>query len=72
MYVILIYSRSSFVFDAFPLSNFTSNDFYNTHFLARGIFNFAQGGIFKKSMKASFKLTKLIATGEPSINTSLQ
>ena len=32
---------------------------------------FSQDDIFKKSMKASLKFTKLITTGEPSINTSL-
>ena len=40
------------------------------YFSANGNFNYGQDGIFKKSMKASFKLTKLII-GEPSIKASL-
>ena len=38
---------------------------------ASGAFNFAQDNIFRKSIKASFKLTKLTTTGEPSTKTSL-
>ena len=41
------------------------------YFSASGAFNFAQEDIFKKSIKASFKLTKLTTTGEPNMKTSL-
>ena len=41
------------------------------YFSASGIFNFAKDDIFKKSSKASLKLTKLIASSEPSFKTSL-
>ena len=41
------------------------------HFSVSCVFNYAQDDIFKKSIKASFKLTKLTTTGEPSIKTSL-
>ena len=41
------------------------------HFSASGVFNFAQDDIFKKSIKASFKITKLTTSGEPSSKTSL-
>ena len=35
------------------------------------VFNYAQDDIFKKSIKASLKLTQLTTTGEPSIKASL-
>ena len=45
--------------------------YLGVYFSANGIFNYAQDDIFKKSIKATFKLTKTITSGEPSINTSL-
>ena len=62
---------SKFYFKETCLENVRHYRYLGVHFSASGIFNFAQDDIFKKSMKASFKLTKLITTGEPSINTSL-
>ena len=41
------------------------------HYRYLGVFNFAKDDIFKKSLKASFKLTKLTTTGEPRMKTSL-
>ena len=41
------------------------------YFSASGAFNFAQDDMFRKSIKASFILTKLTTTGEPSMKTSL-
>ena len=37
------------------------------YFSASGIFNYGQQGIFNKARKASFKLTKLDTSAEPSI-----
>ena len=45
--------------------------YLGVYFSAGGNFDYGQEDIFKKSMKASFKLTKLITSGEPSIKTSL-
>ena len=44
--------------------------YLGVYFSASGNFNYGQDDIFKKSMKASFKLTKLLTSGEPSIKTS--
>ena len=53
------------------LENVRKYRYLGAHFSASGVFNFAQDDILKKSIKASFKLTNLITTGELSINTSL-
>ena len=60
-----------FYFKETCLENVRHYRYLGVHFSASGIFNFAQDDIFKKSMKASFKLTKLITTGESSINIKL-
>ena len=53
------------------LENVRHYRYLGVHFSASGVFNFAKDDIFKKSLKASFKLTKLTTTGEPSMKTSL-
>ena len=53
------------------LENVKNYRYLGVYFSASGIFNYAQDDIFKKSFKATFKLTKTIISGEQSINTSL-
>ena len=45
--------------------------YLGVYFSASGIFNYGQQDIFNKARKASFKLTKLVSSAEPSIKTSL-
>lgn len=45
--------------------------YLGVYFSASGSFNYGQQEIYQKSLKASFKLTKLITSAEPSINTSI-
>lgn len=63
--------QSKFYFNEDCLENVKHYRYLGVYFSASGIFNYGQDDIFKKSMKASFKLTKLITSGEPSIKTSL-
>ena len=57
-----------FYFDDKCLENVRHYRYLGVYFSASGNFNYGQDDIFKK---ASFKLTKLITSGEPSINNSL-
>ena len=41
------------------------------YFSASGIFSYGQNDIFNKARKATFKVTKLITSAEPSVKTSL-
>lgn len=74
---VLVFNKSgkliqdSFVFNDEYLENVKHYRYLGIYFSASGIFNYAQDDIFKKSMKASFKLTQSITSGEPSIKTSL-
>ena len=45
--------------------------YLGVYFSASGIYNYGQQDIFNKARKASFKLTKLVTSAEPSIKTSL-
>ncbi|MEW8546081.1 MAG: hypothetical protein AB2693_21380, partial [Candidatus Thiodiazotropha sp.] len=53
------------------LENVKNYRYLGVYFSVSGIFSCAQDDIFKKSIKATFKLTKSITSGEPSIRTSL-
>ena len=63
--------ENKFYFNEECLENVRHYLYLGVHFSASGVFNFAKDDIFKKSLKASFKLTKLTTTGEPSMKTSL-
>ena len=63
--------ENMFYFNEECLENVRHYRYLGVHFSASGVFNFAKDDIFKKSLKASFKLTKLTTTGEPSMKTSL-
>ena len=63
--------HNNFFFNDICLENVKHYRYLGVYFSANGIFNCAQDDIFKKSIKATFKLTKSIISGEPSINTSL-
>ena len=63
--------QNNFFFNDICLENVKHYCYLGVYFSASGIFNCAQDDIFKKSIKATFKLTKSIISGEPSINTSL-
>ena len=63
--------EDKFHFDENCLENVRQYRYLGVHFSESDVFNYAQDDIFKKSIKASFKLTKLTTTGEPSIKTSL-
>ena len=61
-------SEDKFYFDEDCLENVRHYRYLGVHFsVSSGVFNYAQADIFKKSVKASFKLTKLTTTGESSI-----
>lgn len=74
---VLIFNKSgkliqnTFSFGNDVLENVRHYRYLGVYFSASGCFNFGQEDIFKRSMKASFKLTKLTTSGEPSVNTSL-
>ena len=59
--------EDKFYFDENCLENVIHYRYLGVHFSVSGVFNYAQDDIFKKSIKASFKLTKVTTTGEPSI-----
>ena len=63
--------ENKFYFNNECLENVTHYRYLGVHFSASDVFNFAQDDIFKKSIKASFKLTKLTTSGEPSMKISL-
>ena len=63
--------ENKFYFSEECLENVRQYRYLGVHFSASGVFNFAKDDIFKKSIKATFKLTKLTTTGDPSIKTSL-
>ena len=63
--------KDEFSFDNAPLECAQHYRYLGDYFSASGIFHFAQGDIFKKSSKTSFKLTKLITSSEASFKTSL-
>ena len=45
--------------------------YLGVYFSSSGLFNYGQQDIFDKARKASFKVTKIITSAEPSIKTSL-
>ena len=45
--------------------------YLGVYFSASGMFNYGQNDIFNKARKATFKVTKLITSAEPSVRTSL-
>ena len=45
--------------------------YLGVYFSASGIFSYGQNDIFNKARKATFKVTKLITSAEPSVKTSL-
>ena len=55
--------ENKFYFNNECLENVRYYRYLGVHFFASGVFNFAQEDIFKKSIKASFKLTKLTTSG---------
>ena len=63
--------ENKFYFNEKCLENVRHYRYLGVHFLASGVFNFVKDDIFKKSIKAIFKLTKLTTTGEPSRKNSL-
>ena len=63
--------ENKFYFSEECLENVRHYRYLGVHFSASCVFNFAKDDIFKKSIKATFKLTKLTTTGDPSIKTSL-
>lgn len=74
---VLIFNKSgrlikdTFSFNHHHLEGVQHYRYLGVFFSASGIFNYGQDDIFKKSLKASFKLTKLISSSEPSIKISL-
>ena len=64
--------ENDFYFNEECIENVRHYRYLGVHFSASGVFNFAIDDIFKKSIKATFKLTKLTTTGEPSIKSSLR
>ena len=63
--------KDEFKFDNNTLECVKHYRYLGVYFSVSGIFNFVQDDIYKKASKASFKLTKLVSSSEPSINTSL-
>ena len=63
--------KNVFFFNDTYLENVKHNRYLGVYFPASEIFNYAQDDIVKKSIKATFKLTKTIIIGGPSITTSL-
>ena len=63
--------KDEFSFDNAPLECVQHYRYLGVYFSASEIFYFVQDYIFKKSLKSSFKLTKLLTSLEPSFKTSL-
>lgn len=63
--------KDKFYFSEELLESVQHYRYLGIYFSASGVFNYGQKDIFNKSLKASFKLTKLITSAEPSIKTSI-
>ena len=63
--------KNEFKFENETLECVKHYRYLGVYFSCSGIFTFAQEDIYKKASKASFKLTKLVSSSEPSIKTSL-
>ena len=63
--------KHEFKFESETLECVKHYRYLGVYFSSSGIFNFAQDDIYKRALKASFKLTKLVSSSEPSIKTSL-
>ena len=63
--------RLNFKFNNVPLESVNEYKYLGIHFCASGSFSYAQEQLYKKGVKAYFKLTKDFLSMHPSVKTSM-
>jgi hypothetical protein len=63
--------RLNFKFNNAPLESVNEYKYLGIHFCASGSFSYAQEQLYKKGVKAYFKLTKDFLSMHPSVKTSM-